>query len=303
MIRCSHCGAETSNGLALCELCRQFARTCFEYLPTHFANLARWRPGRTGARSVPGSRVLYDGSVRGPGTGDRISDTLDETANALTGWARVLVDARPMLARLLDRLATARAEERIDDAQAVAWLCRGFDRYLTSIATTDWCGEFVRDLGHHETRLRELTETLVPGWYAGSCKRCQSATYVVPGLTWVTCRGCGTATYARDHLETILNEARGWVAPPKRIAEALVALVDSEQSVPRLYERIKKWSQRDKLEAVRTYERGYVWSAEEGREVLGDVEVGQPRYRLGDVVNLVLAEGATRLKATGRIGA
>lgn len=305
MIRCLHCSAETSNGLALCDLCQRYVRECLGYLPTYYRNLARWRPGRTGARQVHGSRVLYDGTERRGG--DRISNALDEAGNALTTWARVLVEARPSLGRLLDRLSAARREERIDDAQVVAWLCAGFDRYLTSIATTDWCGEMVREIGAHEDRLRGLTEAAVPGWYAGACRqpigfdedgavvRCGASTYVVPGITWVTCRACGATTYARDHLEVVLDEARGWVARPKALAEAVVALIDTEQSVPRLYARIRQWVSRGDIEPRRHVTRDYVWDDDAERMVVADVEVGHARYRLGDVLDRVLAEGATRL--------
>ena len=294
MIDCLHCGAKGGgNGLALCELCQRYARSVFEMLPVYFRNLARWRPGRAGSRPVPGSRVLYDGGERGPGTGDRISDTLDEVANALTTSARMLADDRPHLARLLDRLAAARAAETIDEAQMVAWLCKGFDRFLTSLATLEWCGEFVKELAEHETRLRELTETAVPGWYAGACRHCAAATYVVPGLTWVTCRACGSTTYARDHLETILDEAREWVARPMRLAEAVVALIDTELSIPRLHKRISKWGERGQIEALRMHDS------------MGD-PVGPKRFRLGDVLDRMAAEGATRLSDEGsseRVGA
>lgn len=299
MIRCDHCGAETSNGLALCDLCQQYARSCFEFLPVYFRNLARWRPGRTGSRAVPGSRVLYDGIERGTGTGDRISDTLDATANALTTWARVLVDARPGLARLLDRLSVARSEERIDEAQAVAWLCAGFDRWLASIATTDWCGSFVREIGEHETRLRRLTVVAVPGWYAGSCRHCNVPTYVVPGLSWVTCGSCGTTTHVQAHIEVIIDEARDWVARPKELARAIVALVDTEASVPRLYDRIRKWSEREQLEPIRRTVRGYAWDDATDRFVVADEEVGHARYRLGDVLDLVHATRRAALTTNG----
>lgn len=307
MIRCLSCGAETSNGLALCELCRRAAATYLTYLGVYFTNLARWRPGRAGSRPVPGSRVLYDGTPSRIGTGDRISDTLDETANALTTWARALVDDRPHLARLHDRLAIARSEERITEAEAVVWLCKGFERYLTSISTLDWCGEFVRDLAHHEGKLRVFTERYVPGWYAGGCRqvagfdedgaavRCETSTYVVPGLSWVTCGGCGATTYARDHLETVLDEARGWVARPKALAGAIVALVDSELSVPKLCERIKKWEQREKLDPIQHVRRGHVYSVEEGRIVVAPEPVGAKRYRMGQVLDLVLTD-ATPIK-------
>lgn len=289
-MNCLSCHATTDNGLALCEMCQRKVTTILEYLPIYFRNLARWRPGRSGtSRPVPGSRVLYDGEIRGPGTGDRISDTLDEAANALTTWARALADDRPHLTRLLERLRIAKAEERIDEAEMVAWLCKGFDRFLTSVATLDWCGEFVRDLDHHEDRLRRLTEASIPGWYAGACSRkvtmestCGAATYVVPGLTWVTCAACGTTTYARDHLETILDEARGWVARPMRLAEAAVALIDTEMSVPRLHKRISKWGERESIEPLRRLDAD------------GD-PVGPKRFRFGEVLDALKTEGATRL--------
>lgn len=299
---CQHCGATTTNGLALCELCQRFVRTTLVYLPIYFRNLVRWRPGRGGARQVPGSRVLYDGTQRGDGTGDRISDRLDEAHIALTTWARALADDRgPFLARPLteaDAMLSGDLPPEIveDQALVAAGLCRAFDHYLTSIATLEWCGEFVRQLARFEATLCGLTEASVPGWYAGACRHCEAATYVVPGLTWVTCAGCGTTTFARDHLETILAEAQDWLASPKQLAHAIVALVDTELSVPRLYERIKKWEQRGKIEGVQRTERGYEWPEGADRPVVVDQLVGPKRYRLGDVLDRIFAEGTTRLR-------
>jgi hypothetical protein len=267
------CGAETTNGLALCELCQRKTKTDLEFLPVYFRNLARWQPGATG-RSVPGSR-----EPRTIGTGsDRVSHAMDEAGNALTTWARTLADDRPQLARLLARLVAADLDERT----VMAWLCLGFDRYLTSVATLEWCGQFVLDVADHEERLRTLTLNAAPGWYAGECRRCTHPTYVVPGLTWVTCGGCGVTTYARDHLETVLDEARTWVARPMRLAEAIVALVDTELSVPRLHKRVSKWGERGRIEVLRKLDAD------------GD-EVGPKRFRLGDVLDTLATEGETRL--------
>jgi len=302
-MNCLHCTAPTTNGLALCDMCQRKAETCLTYLPVYFRNLARWRPGRAGSRPVPGSRVLYDGTVRGAGTGDKISDTLDEALTALTTWARALVAdrtfARPLTfanAVLSDDLSDEVAEALVDDrALAVTWLCVGLEHHLTSVATLEWCGEFVRDLGGHETRLRALTETMVPGWYAGLCGRqlsketkCDAPTYVVPGLTWVTCRACGSTTYARDHLETVLTEAREWIARPKALAEAVVALVDTEQSVPRLYTRIRQWAHQGDIESIRRTTRDYEYIAETKQFVVVDSETGPARYRMGEVLDRVL---------------
>lgn len=290
MIRCLSCGAETSNGLALCALCQRFTRSALEHFPIYFTNLSRWKPGRAWSRSVPGSRVLYDGETSRQGTGDRISDRLDEAANMLTTWARALVKARPHLGRLLDRLVAAREAETIDGAQVVAWLCKGFAKFLPSVATLEWAGEFTRDLAVHEEALRRLTESYVPGWYAGSCKRCSASVYVVPGLTWVTCTSCGATTHAGDHRERILDEARSWVARPRPLAEAIVALVDTEQSVRKVYDRIRWWASQGELAAIRHSGRDYTWDNEQRRAVVTTVAVGHARYRMGDALDLVLRD-------------
>jgi hypothetical protein len=290
-VNCYHCGATTSNGLALCDLCQRKVLVIFEVLPIYFRNLARWRPGRAGSRPVPGSRVLYDGPSR-PGTGDRISDALDEAGNALTTWARKLTDdrggyVRPLTmsdAVLTSDLPTEVADELNDNpAWKVKWLCLAFEDHLTSVATLEWAGEFVREMDQHEERLRALTEVAVPGWYAGACRRCEAPTYVVPGLTWVTCRGCGVTTYARDHLDTVLTEARAWVARPMRLAEAAVALLDTEMSVPRLHKRISKWGERERIDVIRPN------------------DYAPKRFRFGQVLDRLAAEGETTLDDTAAV--
>lgn len=276
-MNCYHCGAETSNGLALCSLCRGKAEADLHYLPIYFNNLARWRPGRAGSRPVPGSRALFDGTVR-DGAGDRIWRALDEAGNDLTTWARTLADDRGL------EMPTVGDNE----AEQASALCDWLREHLTSIATLEWCGEFMRVIGHHEKRLRELTEAVMPGWYAGACRVCEMPTHVVPGFTWVTCTGCGTTTYARDHLDAVLTEARDWVARPMRLAEAIVALVDTEQSVRRLHDRIRQWQARGRIPAIRDTRVN-----DFGEEI----EAGPRRYRLGDVLDLLSTEGETREEA------
>lgn len=266
MTCCLHCGAETDNGLALCAMCQHYAATILEYLPVYFRNMSRWRPGKAGARQVPGSRVLWDGeTVRGGG--DRVTRALDDASNALTTWARALTDDRPHMADMLAPKGT--------DAEVVAALCATFADHVTSIATTDWCGAWLTELGSLEDRLRRLTEQVAPGWYAGGCQACDVGTYVIPGLTWVVCSGCGTTTHAADRVEVVLSEARGWAARPKALAAAIVAMVPTEQNVDRLDERIRHWSRVGWLAPVRQTDDD------------GDA-VGPKRYRLGDVLDLVL---------------
>lgn len=278
-MNCHHCSAETTNGLALCELCQRKATDCLESLPVYFRNLARWRPGQAGGRPVPGSREPRRAER---GADDRVSRAIDEAGNALVTWARKLEHDRG--------ITPPTGETEAEQAEA---LCVWLTEHLTSIATLDWCGEFISNphddgknsdgIAHHERRLFMLTTVAVPGWYAGGCRQCQSGTYVVPGLIWVTCGGCGVTTFARDHLDAVLTEAADWIAPPMRIAEALVALVDTEMSVPRLHKRISKWGEPDRA-LIRAYRR---------KDADGD-EIGPKRFRLGDVMDRLTSEGATR---------
>ena len=266
-MNCLHCSAETTNGLALCGQCQIAASVYFEFLPVYFRNLARWRPGRAGSRPVPGSREPTTGSA----ANDQVSRALDEAGSEITTWARCLEDDRGITLPAFD-----------DESGMVTVACRMFAESLTSIATTEWAGEFLKSMAEQEGILRELTEQVAPGWYAGSCRHCHVPTHVVPGLTWVTCGGCGATTYARDHLDVILDEAREWVARPMRLAEAVVALVDTEMSVPRLHKRISKWGERGRIEATRGLDRD------------GD-DVGPKRFRLGEVLDVLFSEGETRL--------
>lgn len=268
-MNCLHCTAETTNGLALCDLCQRKAGDCLTSLPVYFRNLARQRrPGR------PNGSL---GGVGGFGGDDSIPVTtlVGRASNDIDTWARTLADDRGV------ELPTCETE--VETFTATCDLLRDS---LTSIATLEWGGQFIRDIAKHDRILRAATETLIPGWYAGGCKRCGSGTYVVPGLTWVTCGVCGVTTFARDHLDAVLDEARDWVAPPMRVAEAVVALTDGEQSIPRLHKRISKWGERG-LEGggIVTFRR---------LDSDGD-PVGPKRYRLGDVLDKLLAEGATRL--------
>jgi hypothetical protein len=269
------------NGLALCELCRHKVATDAELIPMWFRNLSRWsRPARpNGSLGSRGQWLIR----RGESEGNRVGRALDEAGNALVGWARQLQDDRGVLT----------PEDADDEASTVRLLCEHLGEHLTSIATTDWAGDFARGMAQLEADLQRMAGEVTPGWYAGECKRCTYPTYVMPGLTWLTCGGCGATTYARDHLEQVLTEARGWVARPMRLAEATVALLDTEQSIARLHKRISKWGERGIIDSLRLLDAD------------GD-PVGPKRFRLGDVLDRLAAEGSTRLDGDGageRIGA
>lgn len=275
---CQHCGAETSNGLVLCNLCQRRVSDCLTDLPVYLRNLARWRrPGRSnGSLGAAGSWLIRRGEVEAA----TIILAVEHALNDVDTWTRALAEDRGIEVPSADT-----------EAATFAALCDVLARHLTSVATLEWAGQFVRDMDRHERILRRLTEAAVPGWYAGTCRRritkettCGEPTYVVPGLTWVTCGACGATTFARDHLDAVMDEARDWVDRPKRLAEAAVALIDTEMSVPRLHDRIRQWGQRGRIEGTRRLDHD------------GD-EVGPKYYRFGDLLNLLASEGQTRPEA------
>lgn len=271
---CLSCHAETSNGLNLCSVCRYRITAVLDFLTIYFRNLSRWRPARADtSRPVPGSRPPA-GALTETTTNDgehKIDRALSEVGADLTMWAGKLVYDRPDL----------QLPDRDHEADTAADTCTLLSANLTTIATLDWAGDFITRAAAHENRLRNLTEQVVPGWYAGLCRRCNAPTHVVPGLTWVKCGTCGVSTAARDHLETVLEEARDWVAPPRRVAEALVCLLDGEPSVNRLHERIRKWG-------TRGPDNGGVPTT---RRVDADGDpIGPKRYRLGDVLDRIFTD-------------
>lgn len=294
-MNCQHCNAETSNGLALCELCQRRATDCLADLPVYFRNLARWqRPGRpNGSLGTAGQWLIRRGEVEAA----HIITALERVSNDLTTWARALED---------DRGVTLPDGET--EAATFAALCELLTEHLTSIATLEWAGQFVRDMDRHDRTLRGVTAAVIPGWYAGTCRRrvamatdgddglCGASTYVVPGLTWVTCGSCGATTFARDHLDAVLEEARDWKARPKALAEAVVALVDGEQSVPKVYTRIRQWAHQGDIKALRHTTRDYVLDEATEQLVVADVETGHARYLFGDVLDRVL-ERSSKIRA------
>lgn len=294
MTHCLHCHAETTNGLLLCEACRIAVLTYLEFLPVYFRNLARQRrPGRPNGSLGSGQQWLLR---QGETDGSKIQPALSAASATLTVWAEQIDDTIP---------------DAATEADAFAATCDLLTNALTHLAATDQAGRLFRDIARHEHTLRELTETVVPGWYAGACRQpagrdlegnhhvCGATIHVVPGLTWVTCPRCGATTHAAAHIDVILDEAVDWIAPPRQIAEAVVVLVDSEHSIDRLYERIRKWGQTRKRTVVRDGEEVTIVSPPKIHGVRhldpdGD-PVGPKRYRLGDVLTRLRTEGATRL--------
>lgn len=293
-MRCKHCAAELTTGLALCGTCQQTLRVALVNVAAFHTDVLRIKPGervktRGAYQSTPPPR-LEDAH-------DPISAVAEGVDNMLGGWCRVLADDRPM-ASVYPK----------DAVRQCAWL----EDHIATIATLEWAGELLREVMHAERKLQAILDRSDTGWYAGKCGEvlmnervhdgescicechngyacsdpdlcdlevpmiaevvCERGLYVSQGQTWITCPECGKGHDTATKRKEMMAEARDQVAPVSVIARVVVGLMDSEVSVERLTNRIDQWVARKKLHDL-------------GVRVLD----GKPRrvYRLGDVFDLM----------------
>lgn len=296
---CIHCTAKVTNGLALCARCQTTLSVSLVNVAAYHADVLRIRPGeRVKVRSA------YQ-STPPPSTAppfDPISAHVAVVDNMLATWCRVLVDDRPQVGHA-PKGATKQA----------GWL----EGHGKTIATLPWAAELLRDCLDAERSLQRILDRADTGWYAGKCSAelaperahdgftcgcachhaeacdvpggcgeettipavvCGRGLYGTPGHGWIRCPECGTTHDAGARREHMIAEAREQVAPVAVIARAVVGLLDTEQSVQRLTNRIDKWVSRKQL-----------------RDLGVRVVEGRPRrvYRIGDVFDLLSGERAT----------
>lgn len=270
-LQCLSCGAETTNGLALCERCQRTMTEALVNVAAYFADVDRIRPGqrvkvRSAYRSTPPPAIAPPR--------DQNSEALDHVATIVFGWCRNLEDDRPQV-----RTMPATTELR----------CGWLEGYSISIATLEWAGECLREMVDCERMLKRILDRTDTGRYVGVCGNeigrqefdegevetvtCPRHLYAT-GDSWIACPECGRNWPADERRDQMLKQARDELAPVRVIARIVVELTD-EPSVEKLTRRIEQWVHRKQLQDY-------------GVRVLD----GKPRrvYRIDDVVRLVLGE-------------
>lgn len=293
-IQCLHCGAETSNGLALCGGCITTATVSLVNIASYHTDALNIQPGeRVKVRSAYQSTPPPALDPRH----DPVSAVCGHVDAIIVGWVRNLED---------DRAIETKAHTT---TAACAWL----EQHLTTIGTLDWAGEFVREMRDCEGRLERLLDRTDTGWYAGRCENvlegerlhdgqtcacachetgacdmpggcgdagvigavlCPRPLYVNRGKGWVRCPECGMTWDAEARRVRLVKQAADELAPVRALARVIVGITD-EVSEERLTRRIEKWIDRKQLHDY-------------GVRVLD----GRPRrvYRIGDVLKLVTGE-------------
>jgi hypothetical protein len=165
---CDHCGAETTNGLALCQACRAWFLVNCEFIPVYFRNLARWSPSQaSGAKRV---RQVAPPMPSMPGSSgrDHIGNVLEEAHTDLIRLTEQLATARPQFTRIVARIS------RMEEETFVLLVCALLVKYVDSLTTLSWVKGIVTGISEIETTLRDETERAMPGWYAGACRLCKT---------------------------------------------------------------------------------------------------------------------------------
>lgn len=295
---CTKCTAETADGMALCERCGKTAGHALTNIAAYYADLDRV-PTSTGFRRRSSSTAPDPTGLAAAVIGvDPVSAADAHVTNTLTTWARVLVDDRPGVGSPPTRVPQLAPwlAERIDSVSTLAWagdLLRDLllaERLLKRVAMRarvgnylGTCGNLLRAETMHDGRTCACSCHLadppfdcdIPGGCGAEyavleAQHCDQPLYAGREDRWVSCP-CGATWDARARRQQLVRAIEDQLAPVAVIAH-LAATITGEASVGRLEERIKKWTQRRKVEAVTT-----------------QVIDGRPRkvYRVGDVLDLL----------------
>lgn len=123
--------------------------------------------------------------------------------------------------------------------------------------------------------LRNTIDTHAERWYAGICGAplqdgyCERDLYAGSGAGWVTCTACGASFDAQDRKTVLLNSVRDHLTYAETIARALSA-----------------WGWKITSSQIRGYAHRHRLLPH------GSDEASRPLYRVGDVIELLVARAA-----------
>lgn len=171
------------------------------------------------------------------------------------------------------------APARVDLGYLASWLMVRVDPVAASPhARALWdVARVVRSCSRVIDRPPELT-------YAGPCQACGADLYAMPGAALVTCRVCGVPEDVEERRGFLLTRVYDQLATATEVARALTTL-----DMPITSDRVRQWRHRERLVAR------------------GHNRTGHPLYRVGDVVDLLLADttakpGTRRKRSDGLAG-
>lgn len=252
------CGQPTTEASYICPSCTNGLWNTLDAIPDLLVDLGLTR-----------TRQRHYGTTTGTSSGDALPwhEAASRSLHDVREATYAIVD-RCIAARLASTETThtsARPSRRLDDA--ARWLQVRVD----PIAAQPWAPTA---LGLIRVHNRALTVIDHPPehTYAGPCQVCGADLYTLPDQPEVKCPGCGATEDVAARRSYLLGCVNDQLATATEIARALTSL-----AMPISSERIRQWKHRQVLE-VRSHEHHR------------DGTTGHPLYRVGDVIDLLLAD-------------
>ena len=197
------------------------------------------------------------------------SVALDEV---LAGWVRLFAQdpppdpQNPAQDRPVRPSGYLRTPQSPTAAHRAVWLLGRSER----IRHHDQAAYFLRAIGHAVGRIRLVVDLPPSRVYAGPCDDCRNDLYVTAGEAFVVCL-CGARYDVHERRAWLRDSVEDMLAAAPEISRALTTL-----DVPVTEASIRGYAHRGQLSAKNTNHKG------------------QPMYRVGDVLDLVVATAQRR---------
>ncbi len=323
---CGHCTRPTTNGTTLCPHCTRTLTHAITNTHAYTLDLTTIRTrlqairydqprGTGGTKTIPlpidhrftdpTGTPDDQGTPGGHGTGQGTQLDHDATTTLTTWTNRTLTTwppnpkptcndplcrrCQPLTAETQARRPPRRTITRDGTTLTPTQACAYLLRMLPRITTAHWAPQMLHELLTIEHRLRRFVDIPPDRWYAGPCTAgqtrleyaalCGVDLYADLGAPTVTCPDCGWAYDVQARRDWLLAAAEDRWETATTIAHALRLLAGVDQEEAKLAARIRQWAARGRLRPRDT-------TTINGRS--------RPRYRIGDVLDVVLEDQESR---------
>jgi len=280
------CGRLADNA-AICAGCTKALEIALGNISAYWADLdtvkgRQTRYGGTGGRSGAEKPLPVDLRFLGPWEDGSMLQ--EACKNTIGTWARVAMEARPMLAGPTHtaclHVSCSIGRRSRWPADTVASCCLYLLGHADWIRTQHWAPEILDELDDLEAQLRRMVDRPADSWYAGPCTGCAKVMYVRVGAPEAACKDCNLTYPVKDRRAFLLKEAEEMLVPASLLARAVSWLGED----PLTSDKVRLWRFRGHLEV-----REYIIPPGQ----IGPVCELRPLYRLGDAIDLM---AASRLK-------
>lgn len=209
--------------------------------------------------------------------------------NTVVAWCRTVMEEQPEVAgpACTDclHISCNAVRRRRWPRNTVPSMCSYLARQFRWILLERWAPVMLDEWLDLERRLTRMVDRPADRWYAGPCTvgqddlsyapLCGADLYASLDQDRVTCHECGWTYDVAGRRAWLLAAAEDRWETASTIARAVVVLADYQQGETRLVRRISDWRARGRIQV---------------RDVTPVQGKSRPRYRIGDVLDLIAAD-------------